>query len=197
MGALLACAGSERASTARVDSAAPVAVEPAPPVAITPVVDSVPTAPDAVGTLLRFVDAQPAADTSRAAAAVVGEGIALLAAAVETLARRDSALTPAADARLGSLRALGDSVVAAPDSLEQARLASEALQQVGEMLQALQDRGQPGLIDRAAEVRAAASALRRDQGLDGQRDALGRFLRRASATVRAAVGATTGPIATP
>lgn len=67
-----------------------------------------------------------------------------------------------------------------------------------DLLQALQERTPPertppALTDRAVEARQAAAAVRSDQPLSRQADAVRRFFERAEATLRGMAGTATTP----
>jgi hypothetical protein len=119
------------------------------------------------------------------------EGLLLLASGIEELAARDTAVSARVATRLETLRARADSVQRAPEPLVRARIASESFVLAGDLLQTLQEGGPPALTDRAAEVRQAAVAIRADQPLSAQQDAVRRFFVRSAAALRGLTGART------
>lgn len=189
---LLACGGDGRPAP---DTAAGVpAPAPAETAPVAGVADSAPAVPDEVREFLRYVDTQRAPDSTIVARDFTAEGLRLLTVAIETLALRDSAAATAMRPRLQVLRARTDSMLQAPDSAARARLASDAVVLSSDLLQSLQtlqDGGRPALTDRAGEARQAAAAIRSDQPLREQTDALRRYFDRAGAVLRGLVGVRT------
>lgn len=203
--ALSGC-GGERGAAVASDTALPAG--PNPGVAADPVaaVRSVP--PDsassaaAVSEFVRFVETQRAPDSAQVAGQYAASGLRLLATEIEGLAARDSvrgwvrdsvrdsAAVGGMSTRLAVLRARADSMQRAAEPLARARLASEAFVLAADLLQTLQDGlAQPALTDRASEARQAAAAVRSDQPLATQADAVRRFFERSAAAVRGLAGA--------
>lgn len=185
--ALLGCGREPRATRdtmATSGATVSATVDSPPPVPA----DSVAATPAAVTAFLGHVEARRAPDSARASAATTAEGIRLLAAAIEAVAVRDTAVAAKVRPRLDVLRAQADS--AQRDSLpaERARRAGEAFVLASELLQTLQEGTPPALTDRAAEARQAAAAVRSDQPLSEQTDAVRRFFDRAAAALRGMAG---------
>jgi len=175
-------------------AAAPVSiVPPAPPT------DTGAT-PPAASAFIAFVESQRAPDSAGVARGYAAEGLRLLVAGIEALAvqdstqdaTRDSAGTAAIRPRLLVLRLRADSMQQAAEPLTRARLGSESFVIAGELLQTLQDRlARAALTDRAAEARQAAAAVRPDQALAAQVNAVRRFFERSAAAMRGLIGART------
>ena len=174
--------------------AAPIATPTPPPASV----DSAPVTPPAVAEFLRFVEAQRASDSVSATRDRAAEGLRLLASAIEGLMSRDTAAA-GTQPRIDVLHARADSMArrVAEDSTptepmaDDARLVTDAFVTASDLLQTLQDRGQPALTDRAAEARQAAAAIRADRPLRDQGDEVQRFFERAAAALRGSVGART------
>jgi hypothetical protein len=144
-----------------------------------------------VSAFLLHVETQRTPDSTAVAREYAAEGLRLLASGIEALAARDTAVVARIGEKLWSLRARADSVQREPEPLGRARIASESFVLVGDLLQTLQERGPPALTDRAAEVRQAAVAVRSDQPLSAQHDAVRRFFERSAAALRGLTGART------
>jgi hypothetical protein len=172
-------ADTARSVPADTASAAPVGNAPATPAEVTAFLD--------------HVEARRAPDSARVTADATAEGLRLLAAAIEALAVRDTAAAATVRPRLDVLRARADSAQRDTLPAERARRAGEAFVLASELLQTLQDRTPPSLTDRAAEARQAAAAVRADQPLSQQPDAVRRFFERAAAALRGMAGATPTP----
>jgi hypothetical protein len=142
-----------------------------------------------VSAFLQHVETQRAPDSAAVARDYAAEGLRLLASGIEELAARDTAVAARVGDRLGALRARADSVQREPEPLVRARIASESFVLAGDLLQTLQEGGPPALTDRAAEVRQAAVAVRSDQPLSTQKDAVRRFFERSAAALRGLTGA--------
>ena len=184
--ALVGCGGEPRAArdTGATSIATPAAT-PAPSAAA-PVDTALPAA---VSAFLRHVEAYRTPDSAQVTANATAEGLRLLAAAIEATAARDSASAATLRPRLDVLRARADSTQRDSVPAERARLAGEAFVLASDLLQTLQERTPPALTDRAAEARQAAAAVRTDQPLSAQADAVRRFFERAAAALRGMAGA--------
>ncbi len=196
---LLTACGGDRGAAVASDTAlaprsdagvasAPAAVGPAAP----PVVDSAPTLPAAVAAFLAHVEAERAPDSTSVARGYATEGLRLLVAGIAESAARDTAASARVAPRLATLRSRVDSMQREAEPLARSRLATEAVGLASDVLQSLLDDGQPALTDRAAEMRQSAAAIRSDQPLSEQTEAVRRFFDRAAAALRRLVGVRTG-----
>ncbi|MGZ8378113.1 MAG: hypothetical protein ACXWZS_03515 [Gemmatirosa sp.] len=193
---VLAGCGGERGAAVASDTALPpgesagVASSPMATVPAVPPPDSASPPLPAVSAFIRFVETERTPDSAGVAQGYAAEGVRLLASGIEALAARDTASAASVSPRLTVLRARADSMQREAEPLTRARLASEAFVLAGDLLQTLQEGlAQPALTDRAAEARQAAAAIRSDQPLATQADAVRRFFERSAAAVRGLTGA--------